>query len=88
MVNKYYNYNMINNATNLESKMNNEITLSTRTGSTGDTVSILTIKEGRKVLKRAEVFARKSAEKIAEQHAKAATKLGVPVEEVRKALGV
>lgn len=66
--------------------MSNVIILTTRTGSTGDTISILTLKEGRKVLKRAEVFARKSAEKVAEQHAKAATKLGVPVEEVRKAL--
>lgn len=74
--------------------MNNAITtatiiaLTTRTGSTGDTISILTIKEGRKILKRAEVFARKSAEKIAEQHAKAAAKLGVTIEEVRKALWV
>lgn len=72
--------------------MNNAITnaatiaLTTRTGWTGDTISILTIAEGRKVLKRAEVFARKSAEKIAEQHARAATKLGVTVEDVRKAL--
>ena len=84
----------MSNATNLESKMNNAITtatiiaLTTRTGSTGDTISILTIKEGHKVLKRAEVFARKSAEKIAEQHARAATKLGVTVEDVRRALGV
>lgn len=84
MVNKYYNYNMINNATTTATT----IALTTRTGSTGDTVSILTIKEGRKVLKRAEVFARKSAEKIAEQHAKAATKLGVTAEDVRKARGV
>ena len=68
--------------------MSNAITVTTRTGSTGDTISILTIAEGRKILKRAEVFARKSAEKVAEQHAKAAAKLGVPVEEVRKALGV
>ena len=66
--------------------MTNGIILTTRTGSTGDTVSILTIKNGRKVLKRAEVFARKSAEKVAEQHAKAAMRLGVPVEEVRRTL--
>lgn len=77
---------MNDTTTNMESKMSNAIILTTRTGSTGDTVSILTIKEGRKILKRAEVFARKGAEKIAEQHAKAAAKLGVAVEDVRKAL--
>lgn len=64
------------------------IILTTRKGSNGDVISILSIKEGRKVLKRAEVYARQSAEKAAEQHAKAAAKLGVSVEEVIKALAI